>query len=251
MAREARSGVGRAEAGAPARRTARRFAIAGVVAVILVGGTVAATYTPLFAARHITVRGSLARAEVLSLAEVNARSNVFHLDVRAVERRLERDPRIRDATVRTDVPDRVTIEVVTRDPVGVVGSPASFVGADGVVIGPAARHPVLPTLVSSDGGPLDDEGRSVGAATAAALGPALRAAVDAVVVAPAAVEVRLVAGFTASFGAPSELAAKADSLAALLRWAGEEGVTVLSADLSVPGSPTAVLDRDQGAVSVP
>lgn len=230
---------------------ARRLVVPAVAAVVLVGGAVAVTYSPVFAARHIEVRGSLARAEVLSVAGVDHRSNVFHLDVGSVERRLERDPRIQDATVRIDIPDRITIDVVARTPVGVVGMPASSVGADGVVIGPAVPGLDVPSLLSSSGGPLDDEARSVAAATAGALSPALRMTVDAVVVAPGSVEVRLAAGFTVSFGTPSELAAKADSLAALLRWAGKEGVTVLSADLSVPGSPTAVLDRGQGAVPVP
>jgi hypothetical protein len=66
-----------------------------------------------------------------------------------------------------------------------------------------------------------------------------------------ALKVRLAAGFSASFGDTSELEAKAASLSALLAWVEEQRVTVISADLSVPGSPTAQLERGAATVVVP
>jgi cell division septal protein FtsQ len=169
-----------------------------------------------------------------------------------VERRLERDPRILEARVSTSLPDALTIEIVARVAVGVLGVARDLVGADGVVMGPAGYSVDLPALVAPDGGPVGAAHLETAAATAGALDPTMRRAVDAVVVAPdGGLAVRLAAGFTASFGDASELAAKAESLAALLAWVRERDVRVVSADLSVPGSPTATLEQGSDAVPVP
>jgi cell division protein FtsQ len=174
---------------------------------------------------------------------------VFHLDVEGTERRLEADPRIRVATVSTTLPDRVEIALVLRTPVAVVGSPGQLVGADGVVIGPASSDAELPSLVSG-GAPADGDALVTAARAADALGVSLRGAVEAIVVTgEGELAVRVTDGFIASFGPPTELQAKAGSLAALLAWIEEQGVTVTSADLTVPGSPTAKLA--QGAQPVP
>jgi cell division septal protein FtsQ len=236
------------------RRVLRRWTVAAIAMIVLATVAVAATYTPLFAAADIRISGTLGipRDEVLALARVDDRSNVFHLDPRVVERRLERDPRILEARVTTSLPDRLAIRIVSRVPVGVLGAGRELVGADGVVIGPAGRTVELPALVTPDGGPVGAGHLETAAATAGALDPTLRRAVDAVVVAPdGGLEIKLAAGFTASFGDSSELAAKAESLAALLAWVRDQDVRVLSADVSVPGSPTATLERGSHAVPVP
>ena len=232
----------------------RGWALAGLGAIVLAGAAVAATYTSLFAARDVEVQGNgeLTRAEVLDVARVHEDTNVFHLDVDGTERRLEADPRILTATVSTTLPDRVAITLVLRTPVAVVGSPGELVGADGVVIGPADDDDDdLPSLVS--GGAAADGDALVTAARAAdALGVSLRGAVDAVVVTKdGELAVRVANGFIASFGPPTELEAKAGSLAALLDWIEEQGVTVTSADLTVPGSPTAMLEQGARPVEVP
>jgi cell division protein FtsQ len=238
----------------PRAATHRGWALAGLALIVLAGAAVAATYTPLFAARDIDVRGGggLPRARVLDIARLDEDTNVFHLDVRATERRLEADPAILVATVSTILPDRVVIAVVPRTPVGVVGSPAELVGADGVVIGPAADDADLPSLVSGAGRPATGDALVTAARAADALGASLRRSVDAIVVTGEGdLAVRLAEGFTASFGPPTELEAKAGSLAAMLTWIEERGVTVTSADLSVPGSPTAMLEQTAQPVSVP
>jgi cell division protein FtsQ len=236
------------------RRSLRRWTVAAFAMVIVATLAVAATYTTLFAATNIELRGSqpIPRSEVLSLAHVNDRSNVFHLDAGAVERRLERDPRILDAQVTTSLPDGLMIEIVQRTPVAVVGTPEALVGADGVVIGPAGHAMDLPALIAPDGGPVAIGALATAAATAGALDPSLRRAVDAVVVKPdGGLEVRLAAGFSASLGDASELDAKAASLAALLAWVRDRDVAVVSADLTVPGSPTAQLEAGSTAVPIP
>lgn len=239
----------------PRSHAARRSAVAGLGLVVLAAAAVTATYTPLFAAGDIRLDApaGLARGEVLEIARVTERSNVFHLDTRAVERRLERDPRIVRATVTTTLPDRIAIEVVARTAVGVVGRlPGSLVGADGVVIGPATLTEDLPDLRTPDGGTPTPSGVRAAAATAGALGPSLREQVDAVIVAQdGSVRVRLSAGFSAEFGDATELDAKAASLAALLAWMRDTGAAIESADVSVPSSPTVRLERRGGVVAIP
>jgi len=238
----------------PHGSAARRSAVVGLALVVAATIAVAATYTPLFAAGDIRLDApdGLTRADVLAIARVTDRSNVFHLDTGAVERRLERDPRILRATVTTSLPDGIAIDVVPRTAVGLLGTGGDLVGADGVVIGPAGSTSDLPELRTPDGRPVETTDLVAAAAAAGALGPALRDEVDAVVVAAdGTVRVRLAAGFSAMFGDATELDAKAVSLAALLDWMREEGVTIVSADVSVPGSPTAQLERGSQAVAVP
>jgi hypothetical protein len=119
------------------------------------------------------------------------------------------------------------------------------------MIGPAEHAVDLPALLSPDGGPVGAGSLATAAAAAGALDPSLRRAVDAVVVASdGGLEVRLAAGFSASLGDASELTAKAASLAALLAWMKDADVRVASADLSVPGSPTAKLEQGSNVVPI-
>jgi cell division protein FtsQ len=236
------------------RRRLRGWAIAGIAAVLLGAVAVALTYTPLFAAREIrlTGTGALSRATVLRLAGLADGANVFHLDTVAVERRLERDPRILDARVTPDLPGSLSIRIVRRRPVAVVGNPASFVGADGIVMGAVGRSTDLPSVTITGGFPATGEDLAAGASAAAAMSHTLRRDVDTILVDPdGSLEVRLSLGFWADLGEPEELAAKAASLSALLRWARTEGVTIVSVDVSVPGSPTAELQRGGTAVPSP
>jgi cell division protein FtsQ len=215
---------------------------------------VGATYTPLFSASEIRVEGAagIPRAVLLRIAGLANDPNVFHLDTHVAERRLLDDPRILEARVTTALPDTVLIDIVRRVPVAVVGAPASLVGADGVVIGPARGSPDLPSLLTETGGPVAVADRELAAAAAAAMTPDLRRAVEAVVVDPdGGLEVRLTVGFSAYLGEGSELVEKAASLGALLDWVTEQGVTVVSADLTVPGSPTAQLESHGTPVPVP
>jgi cell division protein FtsQ len=235
-------------------RLLRRWTLVGIGAVLVATSAVATTYTPVFAARDIRLRGAgdIPRGAMLSVAGVHDGTNLFHLDTRAVERSLERDPRILRARVTTSLPGTLSIDVVPRTPVAVLGPAEVLVGADGVLIGAAGRAVDLPTLLAASGGPARDEDIATAAAAAGALGPTLRRAVEAVVVTrDGALRIRLAAGFSASFGDSSELEAKAASLAALLAWVEEKDATVVSADLTVPGSPTAQLERGAGAVAVP
>lgn len=224
---------------AEARRLSRPFRWAVVAAIAIVAGAIS-TFTPLFAAGDIRVRGTdLSRREILAIASVHERTNVAHLDVAAVERRLERDPRILEAIVTTSLPGTIRIAITDREPVAVAAG--SYVGPDGVLIGPAGSTHALPMIRGTD--------LRTAAAAAAAMSDDLREAVNAIVVrADGGIGLRLAAGFSADLGDDTELAAKAASLAALLAWVTEQGIDIASADVTVPGSPTARLE-DGGTVA--
>ncbi len=241
-------------AGDAERRRLRTWAIAAMATVALGVIAVAATYTPLFAAKDIRLEGAgaMPRAVVLDLAGVDETSNVFHLDTGEVERRLEADPRVLHARVTTSLPDALRIEITRRSPVAVVGTPRALVGADGIVIGPASGAVDLPALTSAGGHPATGSDLETTARAAAAMGPELRLEVTAVTVRrDGGLAVRLSAGFWAHLGDASDLGAKAASLAALLDWAASTGANILSADVTVPGSPTARVEGGAGSVALP
>jgi cell division protein FtsQ len=212
-------------------------------AVLAFGGAgVAATYTPLFGASRIVVEsGPIPRHDVLGIAGIDRGTNVIHLDAPAAERRLERDPRVLSATVRTTLPSGIRISVGPRSPVAIAGSPPALVGPDGVVIGAVqGGTPSLPELRGED--------LRAGAAAAAAMSPTLRASVRVIAVGPdGAISLRLHGGVSALLGTASDLDAKAASLQALLGWANQEDVRIASADVSVPGSPTVRLAEEERA----
>ncbi|HET9672016.1 MAG TPA: FtsQ-type POTRA domain-containing protein [Actinomycetota bacterium] len=221
----------------------RRRAVPVAVSLLVAAAAVAASYSPIFAARDLRIASPpVPRGEVLALAGIDRGTNVFHLDTGEVERRLEADPRVLEATVTTSLPSSLRIAITPRRPVAVAGSPAALIGADGIAIGPVgSTTSELPILRGDD--------LRLAASAAAAMSPALRRAVEAIAIRPdGGISVRLEVGFTADLGAPSELPAKAASLAAILRWATAEGVRVVSADVTVPGSPTARLADGETAV---
>jgi cell division septal protein FtsQ len=221
----------------PERGRAARLAGRGAAALALVTAGVAATYTPLFAAGDIHIVGTdLRHDDLLGVARVDDRTNVFHLDTHEVERRLELDPRILDATVTTSLPGTLRIAIEPRVAVALAGAPPTLVGADGVVIGPAATAEGLPRLRGEDL-------RTGAAAAAAMMSSNLRGAVRSIVVrSDGRIGVRLEAGFSADLGDRSELEAKAASLRVILDWAEGEDVRIASADVTVPSSPTVKLD---------
>jgi cell division protein FtsQ len=205
----------------------------------------ALTYSPIFRARSILITGDIALGErrILRLAGVRAGANVFHLDTAEAERRLEGDPRIEHATVIRRLPSTVRITIVERVPVAIVADPAgtaTLVGGDGATLGPATDASRLPLLARADGMATDPGSLRPGAAASAAMPAALRAQVETILtLADGSLRLSMRDGVSVSYGPPDDLAAKARSAQALLRWAAGQGVALASIDVSVPGAPTA------------
>jgi cell division protein FtsQ len=215
------------------------------------------SYTPFFRARIVTVSGEahLSQAAILRIAHLGPGTNVFHLNLRAAERRLERDPWIARAKVTRHLPHTLSIVVVERVPValastGSAGSPPLLLAGDGTVLGPAAGSPGLPRVGTNDGtGTASTVELREGAQVVAAMPVALRQQVATVVVGDdGSVLVVTGTGVTVTYGDGSHLVAKAEALSAVLTYVAGAHEAVVSVDVSVPGAPTA--NRPGGLAAV-
>jgi cell division protein FtsQ len=212
---------------------------AGVAMLIVLGSVWGVTYSPLFAARQIAIEGAtrLTRDEVLSLAGVGADTNVFHLNVEAVAATLETSPWVRDATVGVDLPTTLVISITEREPV-LAASDGVALAEDGVVL-PGASLDGLPALSGAEGA--SDEARSA-ALLLSSMTPSVRASVIGLSVGSGELSLDLATGTTVSLGRPGQEAEKAAALRALIEWAEAQGVVPVTLDVSVPTTPTAVLE---------
>lgn len=225
------------------RRSLRRWAIASGIGVVLVTGSVTLSYTPLFGARSIRVSGEerMGPRRVLKLAGVREGTNLLHLDEHVVEARLEGEPWILDATVTVDLPSTLKVRVVERTPVVVLvaGGRRELVSADGVVLGPASRGASLPEMAPEVGSRLDVRVLRATADAVAAMEAPLRSRVASVAAIDGELSMVVDGGVEVRYGSASDVAAKAQALAAILSFAEREGKVLLAVDVSAPGAPTA------------
>jgi len=237
---------------APARRGwARwrrgwRLAAVVVASIALTTGIAAGvTASPVFRARTIRIVGTdhLTRAEVLQLAGITSKTNVFYLDANDAEQRLERDVWVAGATIAKDLPSTVVIDVRERVAVAVAGPKdrRMLVAEDGTTLGDAGAGALLPSIGVPVGDPEPSAAAVNGAARAiAALGPNARRQVMHVSILPdGTLLVRLTSGAVITWGTAEEPDVKATALGVLLRWAAKQGAHLTSADVHVPSNPTA------------
>ncbi len=213
-----------------------------VVATVVVGlAAWVATYTTIFEVREVLIRGERHTTEtaVASQAQV-AGVNLFHLDLAAVEHRLEADPWIADAIVRRDLPATLVIDITEREPVA-VDDLGEVVAADGTVL-PFADVGGLPTIRPTTG-TLAIDHRTSSAVAIASLPPSLQSRVGSVLaLAAGALVLELRDGVTVTYGEPVELETKGIVLKAVLAWARREGERPVTIDVAVPQAPTATLE---------
>lgn len=97
--------------------------------------------TPALASHRLDVSGvhHLTRQRALDLAGLNDSTSVFMVTTEEAAAGLRADPWVRDATVRAVLPDRVTVEVVEWQPLGVItrGQDSYLVNEEGNVLGRA------------------------------------------------------------------------------------------------------------------
>ena len=226
------------------RRRLKPWAIGGAVVVALVTGSVALSYTSLFGARAVEVEGEeqLGPRQVMRLARVAVGTNVVHLDEAMAEARLEEEPWILDATVRTSLPGTISISIRERTPVLVLlsGSTRRLAAADGTVLGRAPRASAFPVVTVPEGVTLGPGQIAAAADVVAAMVPALRARVDSLSIAGDGDVAMVVDGdIDVAYGPASDAVVKAQALRAILDYAEQQERGLLSIDLSVPGAPIA------------
>lgn len=228
-----------------ARRRWRVPAIVFLVVVVVASAGVAATRGPFFPARTIRVEGArhLSRADVLRIADIDERTNVFTFDAGAAERRLTRNRWIAGATVTKDLPNTIDIAVREHAAVAVMASTGGLrlVAEDGTLLGSAEDGVTLPRIGSA--APAPAAAWVEGAARAvAAMTPDVRSQVALVeILADGALRLELRSGAQVEYGPAQDVASKATALRALLRWASGQGATIRSADIRAPSAPTARL----------
>jgi cell division protein FtsQ len=214
--------------------------------MLLAAAVVATTFTPLFGADAIRVRGlhHLTKGAILRASGLERGVNVFHLDAGGVEARIERDPWVARATVSKRLPSTVVITINERVPVAVVndGSVERLVGDDGGLLSVGAPSS-LPRIVAQDGATTSDvEAVGSAAAAIAAMRPELRRQIETVVLLPdGALALELRSGIPVTYGSADGATAKAQALAALLRYAERTGQRYTAIDVSVPTAPAGTL----------
>jgi cell division protein FtsQ len=214
---------------------------------VLTAGGWWAAHSPIFAASHVAVSGHhhLSRAQVLRAAGVHRGTNVLWVDLAAAEAAVESNPWVADADVARSLPKTIRISVVERRPAStvVVGSTWFLVASDGTVLGPARHRPRLPVLPSiatvTVGGrrhALTGPARIAGGMT-----PWLRSRVATV--GPGidgAIQLGMEDGVRVLFGPATDVEAKNQALAGIVRWALERHDRLATIDVRSPVAPSAV-----------
>jgi cell division protein FtsQ len=228
------------------RRRMMPWAIASCALVAIGAIAIGLSYTPLVAARTLSVRGErhLTEGQILRIARLGEGTNLVHADLAAAEARLERNPWVADATVERDLPHTLRISVTERTPLAVTARPngaLAFVATDGTLMGSAAEGSPLPTIVATDGElPAPAEVLRTGAAVVDAMPVALQRRTGSISVGPdGSVAVETLTHIVVTYGDGSQLEAKGQTLKAVLDWSEREGVALAAVDVTVPGAPTA------------
>ena len=94
--------------------------ITGVILSTGAAGLAALTRTaPMFRLSSIDVGGNhlVSSRRALQMVPVEEGTNIFAIDLEAMERTLEQDPRIRDVIIRRQLPSRIVITIEEREPV--------------------------------------------------------------------------------------------------------------------------------------
>jgi cell division protein FtsQ len=229
------------------RKRLRR--VAGLVVVLLlVGGAIALTRSPLLDVDRIVVRGTdeVAAAEVREAAGIAIGEPLLDVDATAAARRIEALAWVERATVERSWPSELVVRIERRVPVAVVGPAGAplLVDADGLVLGPADASTTgddADALPEIDGrsapvGSALSEGQREVAALVGALPDELREQVLLARSVRGGMELELADGLEVRWGDASQRSAKADALRVLLDQ--DDRSTFATIDVSVPGAST-------------
>jgi cell division protein FtsQ len=230
------------------RRRLRRMVALGVLTVLVVAA-VGVTRSSLLDVDHVEVRGAsrTSEATLRTALGVPLGRAMTSVDPGPARARLERLPWVRRATVSRSWPSTVTVRLVERTPVAVMGegSGAVLVDRSGRVLGAATAADGYPSAgpapAASPGGLVDGSRRALVRALAD-LPPEIRREVDRGVLSAEGIGLVLTDGIRVRLCDGRRLGAKADALGALLDQAGRS--TIDTIDLCVPTA--AALTRSTG-----
>lgn len=184
--------------------------------VLLIGGSVAAAYSPLFAVEKITVVGaaSLDPAAIEAALGDQVGTPLALVDTSEVKAALLAFPLIETYALEARPPHDLTVRIVERTPVGVIRSGAGYtlVDAAGVALSTTADQPAGQPVIDVDGGVESPAFQSAGLVVRA-LPADVRAALTGVRATTADdVTLTLESGLTVVWGSAEESALKALTL---------------------------------------
>ncbi len=202
-------------------RRRRYLWLGGIGAVVLlIGGSVVAAYSPLFAVEKVTVVGAstLDPAVVEAALSEQVGTPLALVDASEVKAALLAFPLIETYSLEVKPPHDLTLRIVERTPVGVVRSDAGYtlVDAAGVALATTPDQPPGQPLIDARGGIESDAFESIGLVVrslAADVRPAL-AQVRATTVDD--VTLTLTSGVTVMWGGPDDSAIKSRTLSTLM-----------------------------------
>jgi cell division protein FtsQ len=226
----------------------RALAALGLLALLGYGAWAVRGYLEsTFEIRQVEVTGNrdLSSARVLDMSGISHGANLLWTSLGKARERLESDLRIKSASLSRDFPDKVTIEIVEREPFAVLVSPTGrhLVDLDGVIFsaGPTNDESSagLPTILLNSS---SKEGEWASCAVAC-----LRAGADSLPGAAVETEVSASGSFTLwldsglsirlGTGSASDLREKIGLAAEILRRDSRLLGEAEYIDLSCPGAP--------------
>lgn len=209
-------------------------------AVLLIGGSVAAAYSPLFAVQKITVAGasSLDPAAIEAALGDQLGTPLALVDTSKVKAALLAFPLIETYALEARPPHDLTVRIVERTPVGVIRSEAGYtmVDAAGVALSTTSDQPAGQPVIEVEGGVDSASFRSAGLVVRS-LPADVRAQLTGVSASTADdVTLTLSSGLTVVWGSAERSAFKAITLSATMVTHPDAGsIDVSSPDVAVVG----------------
>lgn len=208
--------------------------------LVLIGGSVAAAYSPLFAVEKITVVGTSAldAAEVEAALADQIGTPLALVDDSDVKAALMAFPLIETFALEARPPHDLTLRIVERTPIGVIASDAGYtlVDAAGVALSTTPERPEGQPVIEVTGGTGSDVFESAGLVVRSLPADVRPEVVEVTATTLDDVTLTLASGLTIVWGSAEESVKKANTLSsAMTANPGATSINVSSPDVAVVG----------------
>ena len=110
----------------------KQFFLIVFILLILFIGMISLLCSPIFSVSQVQVSGNvyMSQAEVIRIAGLADKVNIFRLTTSAVQNKLCKDLRIEQATVQRTFPSTIKIQIIERKPIALVACEYGFLEVD-------------------------------------------------------------------------------------------------------------------------
>ena len=110
----------------------KQFFLLVFILLILFIGMISLLCSPIFSVNQVQVSGNvyMSQAEVIRIAGLSDKVNIFRLTTSAVQNKLCKDLRIEQATVQRSFPSTIKIQIIERKPIASVACEYGFLEVD-------------------------------------------------------------------------------------------------------------------------